>query len=258
MEDLRIALVQADLFWEDKPQNLQHIRALLANETGADIIVLPEMFTTGFTMYAEPLAENEAGETLAWMRNLAAQKQAAVVGSFIFVEDEKLYNRLFWVEPTGHWQCYNKRHLFSLAGEEKVFTAGKNRLVLDFRGWKIMPLICYDLRFPVWSRNTDNYDLAIYIANWPDVRIAHWQALLPARAIENQCYVVAVNRVGNDGSNKWHSGHSMAINLLGEKLLTFEAGQEAVKTVTISAQYLKETREKFGFLKDQDGFTIHY
>jgi predicted amidohydrolase len=216
------------------------------------------MFATGFTMNAAQFAENETGETLAWMQAIAAQKQAAVVGSFIFNEDGKFYNRLFWVSPNGNWQSYDKRHLFSLAGEEKIYEPGQERLVVTYKGWKILPLVCYDLRFPVWSRNTNNYDLAIYVANWPDVRIAHWDALLPARAIENQCFVVGVNRVGSDGNNKWHSGHSAAFSPLGEKLLSFDDGEEAVKTVVVSAPFLKETREKLGFLKDQDQFILQY
>lgn len=255
---LSIAMVQANLAWENKTENLERLYALVSASPKADVYLLPETFSTGFTMKASLFAENETGETLLWMKNLAAEKQAAIGGSIIFSTADRFYNRFIWMNPTGEWFTYDKRHLFKLAGEEKHYTAGRSRQTIEFKGWKIALFICYDLRFPVWSRNVDNYDVAIYIANWPDRRIAHWDALLPARAIENQAYVVAVNRVGLDGHGLHHSGHSAAFNAMGEKIAACDDGAEQISVVHLNRDTLMDTRTKLSFLADRDDFKVFY
>jgi predicted amidohydrolase len=229
---------------------------MLSTAAPADVIVLPEMFATGFTMNAKACASLPNGPEVQWMQMLAAEKNACVVGSLIIVEDEKFYNRLFWVWPNGSLKTYNKRHLFSLAGEEKVFTAGKERLLVEYKGWRIMPLVCYDLRFPVWSRNNINYDVLLYVANWPERRSYPWQQLLKARAIENQSYVVGLNRVGTDGNGIFYSGDSTIIDALGESITNVPASQSFVDVFTLSKENLANVRQRFGFLADQDAFEL--
>jgi len=256
MSDLRVCLVQADLIWQNKTENLNLLYAMLKSVVAVDLIVLPEMFSTGFTMNAKDYATSVEGEAVQWMKQLAKEKNACVVGSLIIAEDGKYFNRLFWMQPDGVQKTYNKRHLFTLAGEEKVFTAGQERLIVAYKGWRIMPLVCYDLRFPVWSRNNLNYDLLLYVANWPERRSYHWQQLLRARAIENQSYVVGVNRVGNDGNGVFHSGNSAAVGPLGEELTNVLPEKASTTIVTLSKENLKEVRQKFRFLNDQDDFEI--
>jgi predicted amidohydrolase len=257
MDDLRICAVQADLVWENKTKNLELLYALVKDIEDTDVIVLPEMFATGFTMNAKEFASTASGVEVVWMQKLAAEKNSCVVGSLIISEDDKFYNRLFWVMPNGVIWTYNKRHLFSLAGEEKVFTAGNEQLIVEYKSWRIMPLVCYDLRFPVWSRNNVNYDLLLYVANWPERRKSHWQQLLPARAIENQSYVVGVNRVGNDGNGIAHSGNTVVLDPLGEMISSIPESTPCAQIVTLSRKNLLDVRRKFSFLADQDEFEIH-
>lgn len=256
MQDLTISLIQTSLVWEDRKANLSRLEELVRSLQATDLVILPEMFTTGFTMQPQGLAEPPDGPSFQWMKGLAADKQAVITGSFIIEEDGNYFNRLFWVTPDGSAETYNKRHLFTLAGEEKVYTPGTKRLVTVWKGWRIMPLVCYDLRFPVWSRNKDEYDLLLYVANWPERRVSAWSRLLVARAIENQAYVAGVNRIGEDGNGIYHSGHSALIDPMGEVLWEVSHG-EACHTITIKADTLLQVREKLPFLNDRDSFTIH-
>jgi predicted amidohydrolase len=221
-----------------------------------DLVVLPEMFTTGFSMNPNELAEEEDGPTLAWLKAKARELDAAITGSVIIREKGKYYNRLFFVLPNGNYQTYNKRHLFTYAGEHHHYTAGSNKLTLDYKGWKICPMVCYDLRFPVWSRNTEDYDLLIYVANWPERRNHPWKSLLVARAIENQCYTIGLNRVGEDGNGISHSGDSIVLDPLGEKIAAANPLIEEVITTQISKAELQKVRDRFQFLADRDEFTL--
>ena len=242
-------MIQADLVWEAPAQNLSKLEALLDDVPETDVIVLPEMFTTGFTMRPEAFAEAPDGPSVSWLRRQAEARQAAVTGSLVIREAGKYYNRLFWASPDGRLFHYDKRHLFSFGGEDKHYTAGNRRLEVTHRGWKIRPLICYDLRFPEWSRNDTDYDLLMYVANWPARRIAHWRALLIARAIENQACVLGVNRVGTDGKGMYHDGHSMAVTPLGE-IIREVTDREAVETVVLSKADMMAYRERFPALRD--------
>ncbi|WP_042859299.1 amidohydrolase [Dickeya sp. NCPPB 3274] len=253
MKDLTLSLVQMDIVWEQAAANRRRVEKLLKQCQGSDVIVLPEMFTTGFSMKPKSIAERMEGKTRAWMQKLAAEYQAAIVGSVIIENDGHYYNRLLWVTEECV-QYYDKRHLFTYAGEHQEYTAGEVQSIVDHNGWRIALFICYDLRFPAWSRNLNGkYDAAIYIANWPAGRSHHWQTLLPARAIENQSYVIGVNRVGQDGNQLSYSGNTMLVDPLGETLLNGEP-QEAVFTVTLSHEHLHGVRERFPFLKDADQF----
>ncbi|MBD3582131.1 amidohydrolase [Flavobacterium selenitireducens] len=253
---LKIALVQTEIVWQDPDSN----RALLYDKIDPiaddlDIIVLPEMFATGFTMSPSECAETMNGPTITWMKDLAAKKNSAVVGS-LAIEDEGLYfNRLLFVQPDGEISIYDKRHLFSLAGEDEIYTAGNAKLILTFRGFRICPLICYDLRFPAFSRNNEDFDLMIYVANWPKTRIVAWDALLKARAIENMCYVAAVNRIGEDQNGHFYPGHSQGLDFLGEMLVS-SWENEGIFVLTIDKESLTETRDKLGFLRDRDVVTV--
>ena len=250
---LHIALVQSDLFWNDPLANKNHFDALLTNVQGADVIVLPEMFTTAFCM--EGSAESMDGASVQWMLQKAKSLNAAVCGSMIVQEDNQQYNRFVWVTPNGEIEYYDKRHLFSLMGEGEQFAMGVERKLIHYKGWKICPQICYDLRFPVFSRNDLGYDVLLYVANWPDRRIVAWDKLLQARAIENQSYVVGVNRVGEDVNNISFPGHSAVYDAFGETL-AFLGKEEKVEFVTLDKEALIETRERLPFLKDGDGFTL--
>ena len=260
MNDLTITLVQTALTWHDPAANCQHLAAQLAAALPGpgitDLIVLPEMFTTGFTMDATQ-AELADGPTLAWLRSQAARYQAVVTGSVLLTEGGHYYNRLLWVRPDGSFGQYDKRHLFRLAGEHAVYTAGTAPLVEEWRGWRIRPLICYDLRFPVWSRNraAAPYDLLLYVANWPAVRRHPWQALLPARAIENLAYTAGVNRLGTDQNGHHYAGDSVVLDMRGE-LLAQAHDQAVVLTHTLSAAALHQFRAKFAALLDADEFTL--
>jgi omega-amidase len=256
--DLRVTIVQAALHWQDAEVNrTMFAEKLAATSPATDLIVLPEMFTTGFSMEASQLAEEAEGPTLQWMREQAAKHQAVITGSVMVQEKENYFNRLFWVRPEGTYEHYDKRHLFRMAKEHHTYTLGTDKLLVELNGWNICPLVCYDLRFPVWSRNKDSqYDLLLYVANWPKPRSNAWSILLQARAIENLSYVVGVNRVGTDGNGNHYSGDSAIIHPKGYKLLeTTEA--EGIHTITLSKQELDDFREAFPAHLDADDFTLN-
>lgn len=264
MSDLKVSVVQCHLTWEDRLANLTHLGALLAqmNQT-TDVIVLPEMFTTGFSMNTDVISElhHDQMETLSWMRKNAAHYDAVVCGSVSVKDHDQYYNRLYWVRPDGVFSMYDKRHTFSFAGEDKYYSRGAVRIIEEWRGWKICPLICYDLRFPVWSRNglrssEPNFDALIYVANWPEARRDPWMALLPARAIENQVYVAACNRIGQDGKNISYTGDSVLINPRGEILRKAEPGKEQILNAVFSRNELSDFRQKFPVLQDADPFQL--
>jgi omega-amidase len=255
MQDLTVSLVQLDIFWENPERNIQHMNSLLGRQALGDVVILPEMFGSGFSMNVENVAQPMSGSLLQALRGWAFDHQKLFMGTIAVLENGVATNRLFAAFPDGKLQWYDKRHLFAMAKEDQFYTAGKERLIIDYLGWKICPLICYDLRFPVFSRNTDSYDLLIYVANWPGKRISAWDALLTARAIENQCYVVAVNRVGVDGNGWEFPGHSQIINPMGERIL-MAPPKEEIALGKISAQLLKTTRESLPFLLDRDNFEL--
>jgi predicted amidohydrolase len=255
--DLRVTIIQTQLHWQDAEKN----RAMFSEKLNAaapqtDLVVLPEMFTTGFSMDAAALAEGAEGPTLTWMQQQAQKHQAVLTGSVIIEEGDNFYNRLYWVRPDGSYAIYNKKHLFRMAKEHHTYAAGKEKLVVELKGWNICPLVCYDLRFPVWSRNVGNsYDLLLYVANWPQVRSLAWRTLLQARAIENIAYVVAVNRVGTDGNHHPYSGDSAIIHPKGHHLLE-TTHAEGIHTLTLSKQELTDFREAFPAHMDADAFSL--
>lgn len=254
---ISIALVQPELVWENAEKNRINISSNLAKiEAQPDIIVLPEAFNTGFSMNAKHVAESMNGQTIEWMHLTAEQYNCAICGSLFVEENGAYFNRFVWVDDKGKMACYDKRHLFSMGDEQVNYTAGKEQLLIHYKGWKIFPQICYDLRFPVWSRNTMGYDLLINVANWPAARQNVWQTLLKARAIENQCYVVGVNRVGRDGNNIEYIGGSLGINFKGEVLIDCEAS-DAIMGIQLDLQALKDFRLKFDTLKDADPFLLN-
>jgi predicted amidohydrolase len=266
MSTLTITTIQADLQWEDKEANLQHFSEKIHGiREYTEVVVLPEMFSTGFSMKPEFLAEQMDGPTIQWMKRTAAEKRIILTGSLIIGEEGNYFNRLIWMLPNGEYGYYDKRHRFAYAGENEHYTAGNKRLIASVKGWKINLLVCYDLRFPVWSRQTPHspsgneefeYDLLIYVANWPERRSHAWKTLLQARAIENQSYVIGVNRVGEDGNTIAHSGDSMIIDPLGEPLY-HGAREEAVFTYTLRKERLEEVRNRFPFWRDADDFSIN-
>ena len=261
MSTLSITTIQTNLHWEDKAANLQMLEEKINSmKEKTEIVVLPEMFSTGFSMKPELFAETMEGETVQWMKRIAAAKKIILTGSMIIEEAGHYYNRLIWMLPNGQYGVYDKRHRFAYAGEDNHYTAGNKRLIASVKGWKINLQICYDLRFPVWARQQTQsegpeYDILIYVANWPERRSQAWKTLLQARAIENQCNVVGVNRVGKDGNDIYHSGDSMIVDPLGEVLYT-KKDQEDIFTITLDKGQLELTREKLPFLKDADDFMI--
>jgi len=261
MSALSITTIQTNLIWEDKAANLYALEQKINSiQDPTEIVVLPEMFSTGFSMQPSLFAETMEGETLNWMKKVSTQNKIILTGSIIIEEEGKYYNRLIWMLPNGEYGYYDKRHLFAFGQEDKFYNAGNKRLIAQVKGFKINLQVCYDLRFPVWARQQNKsggmeYDVLIYIANWPEKRSHAWKTLLCARAIENQCYVVGVNRVGTDGNNIYHSGNSLVIDPLGQ-VLYHMSDDEDVNTVTISKDYLNEVREKFPFCKDGDGFSL--
>lgn len=257
MDDiLRVSILQTELVWENPKANREYFSKKISQLPETDVIVLPEMFPTGFSMNAKNLAEKPQGETLEWMLETAKQKNAAITGSVIVSENKKFYNRLFFVFPDGNYEIYDKKHLFSYADEHKTYSEGNKKIVITYRGWKICPLICYDLRFPVWSRNKEEYDVLLYVANWPKVRVQAWDILLKARAVENICYVAGVNRVGIDGNKIEYSGHSAIYDMLGNPLTTENFEKEFEETISLSRPKLLQTREKLAFLNDRDDFVL--
>ena len=262
MQDLSITILQSNLVWEDTEANLNNFGSKLNQiDNPADLIVLPEMFSTGFSINPKKIAEKPDGRTFCWMQEKAVEFNCVVTGNVLIDDNGKYFNRLFWVRPDGSFDYYDKRHLFRLGEEYKVFSAGQKRVVFELNGWKVFPQICYDLRFPVWSKNRYlnnqyEFDLMIYVANWPEVRSYAWKQLLIARAIENQAYVVGVNRVGNDGKQIPHSGHSLILDFKGQILARAKPHKEETITTKISHAEMKNFREQFTVGLDWDGFEI--
>ncbi len=272
---LTFTLIQSNLFWEDKTANLQQFEArIMCIREKTEVVILPEMFSTGFSMKPELLAETMDGLSVSWMRKIAMQQKIILTGSLIIKEADQYFNRLIWMLPNGQCGYYNKHHCFAFAGENEHYTPGNKRLIAQVKGWKINLQICYDLRFPVWARQQKEYnhfsspkeesaqradeaefDVLLYVANWPERRSHAWKTLLTARAIENQSYVIGVNRVGNDGNEIYHSGDSMVIDPLGE-VLYHQQHDEVVFTITLQKEKITEIRNKFPFWKDADAFRI--
>jgi len=253
---LKLTIVQTNLIWENKIENLQRFQSIIEKlNKKTDLIILPEMFTTGFSMTPEKFAEKPDGKTVNWMQLMAKKNDSAIAGSIIIEENGNYYNRFLFVTENSIEQ-YDKRHLFAMAGEHLHYQQGTQNTLIQYKEWKIRPQICYDLRFPVWSRNTDNYDLLIYVANWPEKRIAHWNALLKARAIENQSFVAGVNRIGFDGNNFAHTGDSAVYNPLGNKITKTLPNEESAETIEIDKEEIRKVRESLPFLNDRDKFKI--
>lgn len=263
MSALTITTIQSNLIWEDKTVNLQLLQQKIDSiEEKTEIVVLPEMFSTGFSMRAAELAETMDGDTVEWMKMVSNKNNIVLTGSVIIEEGGNFYNRLIWMLPNGQYGYYDKRHLFAYGEEDQHYSRGNKRLIASVKGWKINLQVCYDLRFPVWARQSfdaaqdkSEYDVLIYVANWPERRSHAWKTLLCARAIENQCYVVGVNRVGDDAKNIHYSGNTLVIDPLGQ-VLYHMADEEDVNTITLSKEKLDEVRTKFPFLNDADDFTI--
>jgi omega-amidase len=263
---MKVTIIQTSLYWENQEKNLAHFDNLLHSiKEQTDLIVLPEMFTTGFTMNPEKLAAPANGLVLDWMKSKAREKNAVITGSASVEEKGNYFNRLFWVEPDGNFSNYDKRHLFGMAKEDQHYKMGQEKIVKELKGWNVCPLICYDLRFPVWCRNVFTksgdsvkaaYDVLIFVANWPEVRSYPWKQLLIARAIENQCYVIGVNRIGKDGNDVPHSGDSVIINPRGEIISKTKANEESIETLELSRSYLEEFRKIFPVGMDADNFTL--
>lgn len=258
MQDaLHVVAIQANLIWENSEANLQSFQNTInCLDSNVDLIVLPEMFSTGFTMNPKHVAQKMDGSTVHWMKDLAIKKEIALVGSIVIEEEGSFYNRAVFVHPSGHIETYDKRHSFSLAGEDKKYTSGKNKRIVNYKGWKIFPLICYDLRFPVWSRYQDDYDVLLYMANWPKPRIFAWDSLLKARAIENMSYCIGVNRVGKDASGHEYIGHTSAYDYLGNQMASVEEAEEGFLQCVLLKSELNKTRKKLNFLEDRDQFQI--
>ena len=257
MNNLSVTLIQSNLHWESISENLKIFSEKLSAVGKTDLIVLPETFSTGFSMNPK-FAETMDGTAVEWMKKMAEEKNCVICGSLMINEDENFYNRFIWMKPNGDFSTYDKRHLFCISDEPKFFTAGTERLIVELYGWKICPLICYDLRFPVWARNDKDeaYDILLYVANWPERRNVAWKTLLPARAIENQAYVIGANRVGVDEKNISHSGDSMVIDALG-KILYHKEQEEDVFTIELNYDELQKVREQLPFLNDADDFVLN-
>ncbi len=267
MSTLTITTIQSNLFWEDKQANMQMLQQKIDSITDkTEIVILPEMFTTGFSMQPKLFAETMDGETVEWMKMLSNKNGIVLTGSAMIEEDGKYFNRLIWMLPNGQFGYYDKRHLFAYGEEDKHYSSGNKRLIASVKGWKINLQICYDLRFPVWARQAPplrgevgrglEYDVLIYVANWPERRSHAWKTLLCARAIENQCYVIGVNRVGDDAKNIHYSGNSLVIDPMGQ-VLYHMADEEDINTITLSKEKLQEVRTRFPFLNDADDFIIN-
>ena len=275
MNDLKITIIQSNLHWENKDENLKMFSQKIASiSEPTDLIVLPEMFTTGFSMRPELFAEPMNGNTVTWMKEKAKEKNCVITGSFICEDEGKHFNRLVWMNADGTYSVYDKRHLFRMGDEDNHYGHGQKKIIVELKGWKICPLICYDLRFPVWARNKKiesriknqesgqkkevdvEYDVLIYVANWPERRSHPWKSLLVARAIENQSYTIGVNRVGDDGNDIYHSGDSVALNFKGEAISKIESGKEIIETITLKYADLVEFRKIFPVMLDADDFEI--
>jgi len=257
MQYLKTAFIQSNIVWHNAEINrINFSKKINAISEEVNIIILPEMFSTGFSMNPQEIAETMQGETVQWMQRLASEKNCAVSGSVIISENNHYYNRFLFVYPSGEIKHYDKRHLFTLAGEEKIYTPGNEKIIIDYEGWKICPLVCYDLRFPVWARNVEEYDVLLYVANWPKPRILAWDTLLRARSIENMCYVVGVNRVGSDTNKLEYVGHSAAYDCLGKRISKIEIEDEFIEIVKLDKEHISKVRRGLNFLNDKDEFTI--
>lgn len=258
-EDLSLAVIQQDIAWENKEENLsmftKSIQQIKSEHPVVDLMVLPEMFTTGFTMQPYPVAETMSGATVAWMKEISVETEAAICGSIIIEENGSFFNRFILVKPNQEIGYYDKKHLFAYAGEDKMFTPGKSKVKFEYKGWNIQPFICYDLRFPVWCRNTELNDIMIFVANWPSTRIGHWNCLLPARAIENQCYVIGVNRVGTDLNQLNYNGQSAVYDPSGQCILALK-DQSGFEIVHLEKSKIEAVRSQTPFWKDADRFTL--
>ncbi len=255
---LTLAIIQADIVWQNAEQNrIQFSKKINEISERVDVIVVPEMFTTGFSMQPKGIAESMQGDTVNWMLKTSNEKNAAVAGSVIILENGNYYNRFLFVHPSGEINYYDKKHLFTLAGEHKIYTAGKEKRLVNYKGWKICLLVCYDLRFPVWARNVEAYDALLYVANWPKPRISAWDTLLKARAIENMCYAVGVNRVGKDANDLKYSGHSAVYDCLGKKVEKLKPNVEGTMFVTLNKSHISTIRKQLNFLNDKDSFELN-
>lgn len=253
---MKIAVIQTSLTWENPSENRTSLYEMITSISQyVDLIVLPEMFTSGFTMHPEKVAETMQGETVLWLQEMARSKNCAITGSLVVQENRNYYNRLLFVFPSGEIKHYDKRHLFTLAGEDKVYTSGSDKMIVSYKGFKICPLICYDLRFPVFSRNVETYDVLLYVANWPKIRTNAWDILLKARAVENMSYVIGVNRTGTDDNQHEYVGHSQAVDFLGNYILEPQEN-EGVFIVELNKEAMLETRSKLAFLDDKDDFKM--
>jgi len=249
-----ITTIQSDIVWENISENLRIYQNKI-KDIKSDIIILPEMFSTGFTMDPKKVAEEMDGYTVNWMKKNSSKINSAICGSLVIKENNNYYNRFIWVEPSGSLYYYDKKHLFSFAGENENYTPGNSKLIIEYKGWRICPMVCYDLRFPVWSRNIEDYDILIYVANWPVKRKQAWKILLVARAVENQSYVIGVNRIGFDNNGNFYSGETSLINALGETLY-IRSHSEDVFTTTLDKNELLKIRKQLPFLNDRDNFQI--
>ena len=263
MSNIKVTLVQSPLHWENPKANrdmFEHKIAMMEDYT--ELIILPEMFTTGFTMNPQQCAEPHLGESFQWMQNLASERGVAICGSIVTEDKGKYFNRLYWVQPDGTYYHYDKKHLFSFAGETQHYTAGKERVIVEYKGWKFLLLICYDLRFPVWIKNNYSaekgfdYDCIINVANWPAARSHPWRVLLMARAIENQAYMIGVNRLGEDANGIQYSGDSALISPMGENFSDLMPGEEKTETISMPKCQLDDFRNKFRVAEDWDRFTL--
>lgn len=252
---MKITLIQTDLLWNDPAGNRARFEQKIAEAGSADLIVLPEMFSTGFCTQPRLAAEPLGGETLPWMKRIAQKTDCALAGSVAVEENGNYFNRFYFVKPDGSVSQYDKRHLFTYGGEHKEFTAGDKRVIVEYKGWRILLQICYDLRFPVWSRNRNDYDLALYTANWPTPRVDAWSALLRARAIENLCYVAGINRTGTD-PNCSYCGKSALLDFKGQTLADVEPGKEVLLSAELDADALRDFRKNFPALQDADRFSL--
>ncbi len=253
---MQISIIQSALVWENPFENRNHFeKQFYSVPTNSDLVILPEMFTSGFTMQPKNVSETMEGETMHWLKFNAKKFGFAIMGSLVIIDNETYYNRLVFVTPDGTIEFYNKRHLFTLAGENEMYEAGKEKKIFEYKNWRICPQICYDLRFPVFARNTENYDLLIYVANWPEPRIHAWDVLLQARAIENMSYVVGVNRIGTDDNEHSYPGHSQIVDFMGKNMISAE-NKAGIFTSILSKEALEHARNRFKFLGDRDDFRL--
>ncbi|CAM4439174.1 nitrilase family protein [Flavobacterium terrigena] len=253
---MKTALIQTDIIWENPIENTRVLEDKINSIVeDVDLIILPEMFTSGFTMHPNLVAETMNGVTISWLQNIAKSKNCAITGSLVITENGNFYNRMVFVFPNGEIQHYDKKHLFTLAGEDKIYTSGNEKVIVNYNDWKICLQVCYDLRFPVFSRNTENYDMVIYVASWPKVRTNAWDILLKARAVENLSYAIGVNRIGTDNNNLEYIGHSQIIDELGNFIIE-PTEKEGVFIATLDKNKMLETRNKLNFLNDKDTFSL--